>query len=179
MRIIPFTFIVLLLATPTMARAQGVSVQAAAGPTLGDPGYSLAAGFAFSPTSRITLMGNIERSHLPSQIEENPGSVSYFRGGTFTLGTAELQVSLFPRGRVSPYGLVGFGAGQSRPNVTDIFPTPVENTVIAPFAGGGLRVPVGPRLSLFADLRLALIVGTEADDLYALAPLRAGLSWQF
>jgi hypothetical protein len=179
MRIIRFIFIVLLLATPTMARAQGLSVQAAAGPTLGDTGYSLVAGLAFSPTSRITIMGNIERSHLPSQLIEHPGSVSYFRGGTFTLGSAELQVSLFPRGRVSPYGLVGFGAGRSRPNVTDIFPRPVENTVVAPFAGGGLRVPLGPRLALFTDLRLALIVGTESDDLYALTPLRAGFSWQF
>jgi hypothetical protein len=179
MRIIRFIFIVLLLATPAMAHAQGLSVQAAAGPTLGDTGFSLAAGFAFSPTSRITLVGNIERSHLPSRLEQHPGGVSYFRGGTFTLGAAELQVSLFPRGRVSPYGLVGFGAGRSRPNVTDIFPTPVDNRVSAPFAGGGLRVPLAPRLSLFTDLRLALIVGTESDDLYALTPLRAGFSWQF
>jgi len=179
MRIITAVFIALLLATPTAARAQGVSVHAAGGPTLADPGYSLAAGFGFSPTPRITLMANVERAHLPSRRQEFPGSISYFRGGTFTLGSAELRVSLFPRDRVSPYGLVGFAAGRSRPNVTDIFPTPVANAVRAPFAGGGVQVPLGDRLSLFADLRLALIVGTESDDLYALTPLRIGFSWQF
>ncbi len=179
MRIIPGVFIAVLFATPSIARAQGVSVHAAVGPTLADSGYSLAGGFGLSPTSRITLMGNVERSHLPSRRKESSGSISHFRGGTFTLGSAELRVSLFPRDRVSPYGLVGFAGGRSRPNVTDIFPTPIVNTVYAPFAGGGVQVPLGTRLSLFADVRLALLVGTESDDLYALTPLRTGFSWRF
>jgi hypothetical protein len=161
------------------ARAQGFSVHAAAGPTLTDTGYSLAAGLGYSPTPRLQLSASVERSHLPSQRREFPGSVSYFRGGTFTLGSAELRMSLFGPDRVGPYGLVGFGAGRSRPNVTDVFPTEVVSDVYAPFAGGGVQVPLGQRLLVFADLRFTLIVGTEADDLYALAPLRAGLSWRF
>lgn len=172
-------FISVLLATPTIAGAQGISVIAAGGPTLADTGYSVATGVGFSPASRIMLTASLERSHLPSRRKVNAGSISFFRGGTFTLGSAELRVSVRPRDRVGPFGLVGFAAGRSRPNVTEIFPTPVVNAVVAPFAGGGFQVPLGDRLSVFADLRLALIVGTESDELFALAPLRAGLSWQF
>lgn len=179
MRIIPVVVIVLVFAAPAVARGQSVSLHAAGGPTLGDPGYSLAAGLGVSPTPRLTLMANVERSHLVSRRQENPGSVSYFRGGTFTAASAELRVSLFGRDRISPYALAGFAAGRSRPNVNDIFPTPVVNDVRAPFAGGGVHVPFGEHATFFADIRLALVVGTESDDLYALMPLRAGLSWRF
>lgn len=179
MRITPAVLIALLVAAPAVAHGQTVSVHGAGGPTLGDTGYSVAAGLGFSPTPRITLVANVERSHLVSRRQEYPGGFSYFRGGTFTLGSGELQVSLFGPDRVSPYGLVGFGAGRSRPNVNDVFPTPVVVDVRAPFAGGGIRVLLGQRTTFFADLRLALVVGTESDDLYALMPLRAGLSWRF
>lgn len=164
---------------PAVAHGQGISFQGAGGPTLGDRGYSLMAGVGFSPTSRITIGANVERSHLVSRRQESPDSVSYFRGGTFTLASAELRVSLFERGRVSPYVLAGFAAGRSRPNVNDVFPTPVVTSVRVPFAGGGIDVPLGRRAAFFADVRLALIVGTESDDLYALVPARAGLSWRF
>lgn len=179
MRIIPLALMALLFAAPAAVRGQGISVHAAAGPTLADRGYSATAGVGFSPISRLTLMGSVERSHLPSRIQEFPGGFSFFRGGTFTMASAELRVSVFGRDRVSPYGLIGFSAGRSRPNVTDIFPTPVVRDVVGPFAGGGVHVPLGQRVSLFADLRLALIMSREADDLYGLSPLRAGLSWRF
>lgn len=179
MQIIPAVLVALWFMAPAMARGQGVSLHAAGGPTLGDSGYSVAAGLGFSPTPRITLLANAERSHLVSRREEFPGGSSFFRGGTFTLGSVELRVSLFGRDRISPYALAGFAAGRSRPNVNDVFPTPVVNGVRAPFAGGGVHVPLGQRITFFADLRLTLIVGTESDDLYALAPLRAGLSWRF
>jgi hypothetical protein len=178
-RIIPAVVIVTVFAAPVVARGQSVSLHAAAGPTLLDPGYSLVAGLGVSPTPRLTFMVNVERSHLVSRRQDYPGSVSYFRGGTVTLASAELQVSLFGRDRISPYALAGFAAGRSRPNLNEIFPTPVVKDVRAPFAGGGVHVPFGQRLTFFADLRLALIVGTESDDLYALTPLRAGLSWRF
>lgn len=179
MRFTSVVLIAIALMPPAVVRGQSVSLHAAGGPTLGDAGYSLMAGLGISPTPRLTFMANVERSHLPSRRREYPGSVSYFRGGTFTLASAELRLSLFERDRVSPYVLAGFAAGRSRPNVNDVFPTPVVTSVRAPFAGGGVHVPVGQRLMFFADLRLALIVGTESEDLYALAPLRAGLSWRF
>jgi hypothetical protein len=179
LRIIPAVFIAVVVASPTIARAQGVSVHAAGGPTLVDAGRSFAGGIGFSPGSRLTIMANVERTHLPSKITVNPGSASYFRGGTFTLATAELRVSIFGRDRIGPYALAGFGVGRSRPNVNAIFPTPAVSDVRAPFAGGGVQVPLGDRLTLFGDWRLALIVGVESDDLYALQPIRAGLSWRF
>ena len=169
----------LALAVPGAVQAQGVSLEGAAGPTITDRGYSVGGGVGLSPTSRLTFVFAVERSHLATRRDEFPGGVSQFRGGTFTLGTAALQVSVLGRHRVSPYGLVGFGAGRSVPNVTPDFPTASETSVRAPFAGGGLRVPFGEHAAFFTDLRLMLVVGTEADDLYALAPWRAGLSWTF
>lgn len=179
MRLITTALIALLFSLPSLSYGQAVSLHGAAGPTLGDAGYSLAGGVGLSPTSRLTLLFGGERSHLVGRRDEFPGGSANFRGGTFTLGSAELRVSLFGRDRVTPYALVGFAAGRSRPNVNDTFPTPVVNSVRAPFAGGGVHVPLGQRLSLFADLRLALIVGTDSDELYGLAPIRAGLSWRF
>ncbi len=179
MRLMPAILGIVLFTGPALARGQSVVLQGAAGPTLGDSGYSVAAGLGVSPTPRLTITGNVERSHLVSRRQEYPGSVSSFRGGTFTLASAELRLSLLGRDRISPYALAGFAVGRSRPNVNDVFPTPVVHSVRAPFAGGGVHVPIGPRATIFADVRLTLVVGTEADDLYALVPLRAGLSWRF
>ncbi|NOT44473.1 MAG: hypothetical protein HOP14_07725, partial [Acidobacteria bacterium] len=101
------------------------------------------------------------------------------RGGTFTLASAEVRLSLFARNRLGPYGLAGFAVGRSRPNVTDEFPTAASHRVVAPFAGGGLHVPLNARAAFFTDVRLQLVAVTEADDLHALTPLRAGFSWRF
>lgn len=167
----------LLLWCPVAASAQSFVVQGAGGPTLVDTGHSLAAGIGFSPNSRLTILFDVERTHLSSQVRSTGDSVSSFRGGTLTLGTAELQVSLFGRDRVSPYGLAGFAAGVSRPNVNQQFPDPVTNDVRAVFFGGGLHVPVNERLGFFADGRM--MIGAEAGELLAVAPIRAGLSLRF
>ncbi len=50
MRIIPAALTALLFSVSPVARAQGISVHGAAGPTLGDSGYSLAGGVGFSLT---------------------------------------------------------------------------------------------------------------------------------
>ena len=93
------------------------------------------------------------------------------------MGTAELRVTLLGRNRITPYGLAGLGAGVSRPNVNEIFPEPRTNGVRAIFFGGGIHVPLRQQLSLFADARV--MVGAEAGELLAVAPLRAGLAWRF
>ena len=93
------------------------------------------------------------------------------------MGAAELRVTLLSRDRITPYGLAGFGAGVSRPNVNEIFPEPRTNGVRAIFFGGGIHVPLHQQLSLFADARM--MVGAEAGELLAVAPLRAGLAWRF
>ena len=55
-RIIPGVMTVLLLALPAVSRAQSFAVHGSAGPTMSDPGYSLAAGLEFAPTARCDLI---------------------------------------------------------------------------------------------------------------------------
>jgi predicted methyltransferase MtxX (methanogen marker protein 4) len=73
--------------------------------------------------------------------------------------------------------LAGYAAGVSRPNVNPMFPGRVTNDVRGVFGGAGIHVPLRPQLGLFADARLML--GEEANELLALAPVRVGVSWRF
>jgi hypothetical protein len=172
---IAFLTIVLL---PAVASAQSVLLHASAGPTLVDAGYSLSAGGGIEAGSRVTVMFGLERTRLSSRRRtDGRGGTSVFRGGTLTTGTAELRVGLLRRDRIGPYALAGFGAGISRPHVTDLFPDRVTNTVRVVFFGGGVHVPLREQLALFADLRM--MVGSEDSELLAVAPVRAGLSWRF
>lgn len=178
MRALPVLVSVLALCLPALAHGQSLVVHGSAGPTLVDRGYSLATGLGWDPWSRLTLAVNVERTHLFSRVRgDGRGGSSAFRGGTVTLGAAELRVALWPRDRVSPYLVAGVAAGVSRPNVTPVFPSRVTNDVRAAFAGAGIHVPLRPRISVFADVRL--MVGAEAGETLAVAPLRAGVSWRF
>src|SRR5262245_32504523 len=115
MRVIPVLVCLLFsLATPRLTHAQSFVVQGSAGPTLVNCGYSLAGGIGFSPTRHLTVLFDVDRTHLSSELRsDGRGGVAGFRGGTFTLGSAQLQVTPFGRDRVGPYGLVGFAAGVS------------------------------------------------------------------
>ena len=180
MRVVSSFITVLMLCIPAIARAQTFELSASAGPTITDPGYSLAAGIGFSPTSRLTFLVDVERTHLSTQVETDArGTISTFRGGHVTLGTAALRVSLFGRDRIGPYAIAGFGAGVSKPHVTATFPSRVTHDVRAPFIGGGVQLPVGDHFNIFADGRMMLVVGTDSDELIGVAPIRAGFSWRF
>lgn len=105
-------------------------------------------------------------------------STSYFRGGTYLLGSAELRFAPRGRGRVGPFAVAGFAAGVSRSNVHEVFPTPATNGARAVFGGGGLLVPLGQRLTAFADVRM--LIGAEGSEgIVAVAPVRAGVAWRF
>jgi hypothetical protein len=178
MRVIRGLVCLLFLTTPSIASAQSFVLHGSAGPTLVDSGYSLAGGVGYSPTSHLTVLFDVERTHLSSRLSsDGRGGFSGFRGGTLTLGSAQLRVAPFGRNRVGPYGLVGFAAGVSRPNVNEMFPNPVTNDVRAIFFGGGIQVPIQERLSLFADGRM--MIGAEAGESLAVAPIRAGVAWRF
>jgi hypothetical protein len=169
----------LALTCASAASAQSIQLQASAGPTIIDPGYSLAAGGGLTIGSRVAMLLNVERTHIRSRVRRDGlGRVtSAFRGGTLTLAAPEIQVSLLPRHRVGPYGLAGFAAGESRPNVNDNFPNPVTNNVQAIFFGGGIQVPLA-NASIFADARL--LIGAEGDDgIVGALPIRAGVAWRF
>lgn len=169
----------LVLISPAVASGQSFQIQAAAGPTVTDQGFSAAAGIGFSPASRLTLQADVDRTHLSSQLQRDArGNVYGFRGGTFTLATVQLRVSVFRPDRVGPYGLVGAARGVSKPNVSETFPIPVTNDAAAVFLGGGIHVPLRDRVSLFSDVRFML--GAEGPEgIIAIAPLRAGLAWRF
>jgi hypothetical protein len=169
---------VLLAFSPPAARGQSFELHGSAGPTITDAGLSVAGGVGVSPTSRLTLFANIERTHLLSQIRRETDSASYFRGGTYLLGSAELRFAPRGRGRVGPFAVAGFAAGVSRPNVNEVFPTPATNGARAVFGGGGLLVPLGQRLAAFADVRM--LIGAEGSEgIVAVAPVRAGVAWRF
>jgi hypothetical protein len=177
-RIIPGVVLLLFLMLPAPAASQSVLVHGSAGPTMGDAGHSFAVGAGFSPGSHATLLVDVERTHMSSRVRnDGRGGVSAFRGGTLTMGAAELRVTLLGRDRITPYGLAGFGAGVSRPNVNEIFPEPRTNAVRAIFFGGGIQVPLGQQFSIFADARM--MIGGEAGESLAVAPLRVGLAWRF
>jgi hypothetical protein len=178
MHIIRGAMLLVMLAAPCVARAQSFVLHGSAGVTLIDSGHSLAGGIGSSPTSPLTVSVGLERTHLSfrSRSDGRDGFAS-FRGGTLTVGSAELRVAPFGRNRIGPYGLVGFSAGKSRPNVNDQFPNRVTNDVRAVFFGGGILVPIGERVGLFADARM--MVGAEAGELLAVAPVRGGVAWRF
>jgi hypothetical protein len=171
----------LLVFIPAVAGAQSaapsISIQGAAGPTLLDTGHHLSAAVGFSPSPRVTLLLDVERTHLSGRITRSDRSVSRFRGGTLTAVSGEVRVGLFPNHRVTPYVLAGLGAGVSRPNVNQDFPDPVSNNARFMFFGGGIHVPLRDRLSLFGDARL--LVGVEDNEMLAMAPVRAGMAWRF
>jgi hypothetical protein len=169
-----------LLLVASAASGQSIVLHGSAGPNITDAGHSLAAGVGFCPTSRLTVLFSVERTHLDSRVTRDSQGrvVSAFRGGTITLGAAEVRVTLLPPERLSPYVLGGFGAGVSRPHLNETFPIRVTNQARVLFAGGGLQVPLGERITVFGDVRMVFgVEGTEG--LVAYAPIRAGVAWRF
>lgn len=180
--------LLLLLLFPVVATGQSsdagrpaldrFSLQVAAGPLLKSGGHTLSAAFGFSPISRLDVLVNIERNHLPFQRDTFSDSYSLTRGGTLTAVSGELRASLLPPHRVSPYGFAGIGSGESRPTVNDEFPTSVKNDLRVVYFGGGLRVPIRGGLTIFGDARLMLAM-EGADGFSGVWPVRAGVAWRF
>jgi hypothetical protein len=154
------------------------SLQLGAGPLLNSGGHTLSAAFGFSPLSRVDLVVNVERDHLPFQRDTFSDGFSITRGGTLTWVSGELRASIFPPDRVSPYGLAGIGGGVSRPTVNAAFPDPVENELRVVYFGGGVRVPIRNGFSLFGDARAMLAV-EGGDGIMGVVPVRAGIAWRF
>jgi hypothetical protein len=174
-----FAAMLSLLLVSAAASGQSLVAQGSAGPTITDAGHSVAVGIGVSATSRLSVLFGLEQTHLASRFtSDGRGSGSAFRGGTATLGTAELRATIFDRDRVSPYVLGGVGAGVSRPNVNAMFPNRVSNSARVLFFGGGIQVPLRDRLSVVADVRM--VFGPEGTEgILAFAPVRAGVSFRF
>jgi hypothetical protein len=167
-----------LLISPGVAQAQSFELFGSGGPTVTDAGNSFAVGAGFSPAPYLTLAFSFDRTHISSRTTRTPDSVSSFRGGTLFLGTGEVRVSPFARHRVRPFGLVGFAAGISRPNVNEVFQDRITNPVRAMVVGGGIEVPLDEHFAIFADGRM--LFGAEGTEgIVAVAPIRAGVAWRF
>ena len=178
MRIISAVMFLTLVVSPAVASGQSLELYGSAGPTITDTGNSFAAGAGFSPTSYLTMVFTFERTHLSTRTRRYDDVVSSFRGGTLFLGNAEVRYTPFRRNRVGPYALAGLATGVSRPNVNELFRNRVTNHVQAIFLGGGVHVPLGERMTVFADARM--LVGAEGrEGMVAVAPARVGLTWRF
>jgi hypothetical protein len=168
----------LSLGLPAVAAGQAsVNVQAAGGTHIhaGGSGASIAIGF--QPHERWEFVIGAERLHVPTDVERHGTGFSATRGGTTEFISGEIRVVPLTINRLSPYVLFSAGRGRSRPNVNEIFSTPVENDAWLWFGGGGVRVALASRLSAFADVRWG--IQGELDSVFALVPVRAGVVWRF
>jgi hypothetical protein len=182
---------VLLLSSASAASGQSFLVQGAGGANVldtghnlsygFDPGFSLSAGIGLSPTPRVTFLLEVERTHRTNQLQVDArGNVFGFRGGTLTLAVPQMRVTLFPPDRIGPYGVLGFAAGVSRLNATELHPERTSSDVRAVVFGAGIHVPLAERLSLFADGRVFMGAAESGEgDLLGIVPIRAGLAWRF
>ncbi len=167
-----------LLASRGVAEAQSFELYGSGGPTVTDDGTSFAVGAGFSPTPHLTLAVSFDRTHLASRPTWTTYGGSSFRGGTLSLGAAEVRVTPFVKTRVRPFGLIGFAAGTSRPNVTEIFQDRITNQVRAMFIGGGVDVPINDHFAFLVDGRV--LVGAEGNEgTVGVVPVRAGVAWRF
>jgi len=177
------TSLAILVAAPAHASEEQTasnapfSVHLGLGSQVNEGGNVQSLSLGYTPGRDVTLLVNVERDHVPSQVRTYPGGGSETRGGTFTSVSGEVRYGVPLGGRVSPFLLAGLGGGISRPNVTGRFPDRVTNAVSLKYAGGGVRVAVRPRLDLFVDGRFMLYA--ERDGLGALLPVRAGVTWRF
>ena len=180
MRALAFLAFLLIPAVVTgqTSTAARLSLQAAAGPTVIGGGHALSAALGFSPVSRLDLLVNVERVHLPFELERLAGGYSTTRGGTLTFVSGELRVALMAVDRVSPFLLVGAGGGSSHPNVNAQFPDRITNDLRVLFVGGGVRVPLRQRFNLVGDVRGLLALEND-DGVIAILPVRLGVAWRF
>ena len=156
-----------------------LSLEGAAGPQLYYRGSILSIAFGFALTRSLTLLVTAERSHVADEIERHDDGYASERGGTEQFVSAELRYGFFRSRRVSPYVLGGTGRGISRPNVNEFFPDKKERGIQVLYYGGGVRIPIRPRLDAYVDARLIMAVEARSDYFGVRLPVRAGVAWRF
>jgi hypothetical protein len=135
--------------------------------------------FGFAPTRSLTLLVTAERSHVADTIEIFEDGYGSERGGTEQFVSVGVRYAFLPSKRVSPYVLGGAGRGVSRPNVNEFFPDEKQRGIQVVYYGGGVRIPVRPRLDAFIDARLIMEVEAKSDYFGVRFPVRAGVAYRF
>ncbi len=153
------------------------SVTFAAGTHLNEGGDLQAVSFGYSPVRELTLLVNVERSHIPTEVRPYPDGFGATRGGTLTTVSGEVRLTPGRGTRIAPFVFAGGGAGRSQPNVNDMCPDPVTNATRVVYAGGGVLFPLRAGLAVTVDAKVVWMVARDSVGL--LVPLRAGVSWRF
>jgi hypothetical protein len=163
--------------TSSSAQLRRFSLTVGAGSNIKDGGDGQAVSFGYSPTRGVTLLGNVERNHVPTRRTQYTDGYSLTRGGTVTFVSGEVRYAPLEGRRVSPFVLGGAGIGQSRPNVNDMFPDEVTNTARVIYGGGGVLFNLSPSVAVGVEAKLLLLA--ERDDVGAMAPIRGVVTWRF
>ena len=151
-----------------------LTVQFGAGPTLVDQGSLWSIAFGYLPASRLELLLNVERDRMTYKFERIRGADTVVLGGAMSFVSAETRIALRPADQVSPFAVAGVGGGVSRPR----FPERGSKDSLVVYAGGGVRVPIRPGLSLWSDARMIFEVKNE-DGVPRTWPIRVGVAWRF
>ena len=163
----------------TAGRERRFSVEAAAGPQIYYSGHAVSASFGFAPSRSLTLLVTALRSHADDDVDFYVDGYGAERGATQQFVAGELRYAFFPRKRVAPYLLIGFGGGTSRANVSELFPDTKERNIGVVFYGGGVRIPARSWLDVVVDLRLIMAAEGRSDYFAVHMPIRAGVAWRF
>ena len=162
-----------------VAPAPRFSAEGAAGVQTAYHGSTQSVAFGWSPTRRLTLLVSAERSHVADKIEQFADGYASERGATEQFLGVGLRYAFFPDNRISPYAMGGMGRGISRPNVNDYFQDEKRRGIQVVYYGGGVSIPLRPRLDAFVDARFIMLVEAKSDYFGARLPVRAGVAMRF
>ena len=165
--------LLVLLATPSIAAAEGLRLFASGGPMATDQGLNAGIGLSLAtPILPLQVMADLEYSRFPATDEATASSSSSQPKRTVLAGYVAVQIRLIPLLPASPYLLAGVGKARF-----DQEPSPqvlgFKDTVTAGFGGAGAELRLGSRMRVFAEARL-VIIGTS--DTHIEVPIKAGLS---
>jgi hypothetical protein len=168
------------LARPASAQT-GPELFASVGTLRHAPGWNAGAGIGFRPVPAIGVFVNVEYWTIPAgrQVNTDPArrviSTTDWRGERSVSVLAGLQLSVFPRSRLSPYVLAAYGRGQISRLAGGAY-SPRDDFGATLHFGGGLRAALSPNVSLFAEGRFTIT--DVADDPDLKVPIKLGVAWQ-
>jgi hypothetical protein len=165
--------------TAADAPERRLSLEGAAGLQVSYRGNMQSAAFGFAPTRNLTLLVSVERSYVRDEIDRFEHGYAIERGGTELFVSGEVRYAFLVPKRISPYVLGGTGRGISRPNVNEFFPDRNERNIHVFYSGGGVRIPLGPRLDAFVDARFIMALEARSDYFGVRFPVRAGIGLRF